>query len=59
METDPAGLLQEGFRELPIEPVHVLAVEHLPWIHRDSFDRWLVAQASREGLRLLTTKRNS
>lgn len=52
-----AGLLQEGFRELPIHPDHVLAVQHLPWIHRDPFDRLLVAQAIQEGLRLLTTDR--
>ena len=53
-----AGLLQEGFRELTIQPDHVLAVEHLPWIHRDPFDRLLVTQAAREGLWLLTTDRN-
>jgi len=32
-------------------------VRHLPWIHRDPFDRLLVAQALREGLRLLTADR--
>ena len=66
METDPAGLLQEGLRELSIEPGHVLAVEHMPWILRDPhrcaedgvFGRLLLAQATREGLRLLTTKRD-
>jgi PIN domain nuclease of toxin-antitoxin system len=51
------GLLQESFRELPIQADHVLAVRHLPWIHRDPFDRLLVAQAQREGLRLLTSDR--
>lgn len=51
------GLLQDGFRELPIQVEHVLAVQHLPWIHRDPFDRLLVAQATREGLRLLTADR--
>jgi PIN domain nuclease of toxin-antitoxin system len=35
----------------------VLAVAHLPWIHRNPFDRLLVAQAQREGLRLLTADR--
>jgi PIN domain nuclease of toxin-antitoxin system len=35
----------------------MLAVEQLPWIHRDPFDRLLVAQAALEGLRLLTTDR--
>ncbi|MEB3257698.1 MAG: type II toxin-antitoxin system VapC family toxin [Cyanobacteriota bacterium] len=52
------GLLQESFRELPIQADHVLAVRHLPWIHRDPFDRLLVAQAQREDLRLLTTDRS-
>ncbi|MFM7236850.1 MAG: hypothetical protein ACKOYK_08785 [Cyanobium sp.] len=27
----------EGFPELPIEAEHVLAVQHLPWIHRDPY----------------------
>jgi PIN domain nuclease of toxin-antitoxin system len=59
------GLLQEGFRELPIQTDHVLAVQHLPWIHRDPhrcaedcvFDRLLVVQAAREQLSLLTADR--
>ena len=50
-----AGLLREGFQELPIEAEHVLAVQHLPWLHRDPFDRLLVAQALQEHLCLLTT----
>jgi len=51
------GLLREGFRELSIQVEHVLAVQHLPWIHRDPFDRLLVAQAAQEGLSLLTADR--
>ena len=51
------GLLREGFQELPIQAEHVLAVRDLPWIHRDPFDRLLVVQAQREGLRLFTTDR--
>ena len=51
------GLLLEGFRELPIQAEHVLEVRHLPWIHRDPFDRLLVVQAHLEGLRLLTADR--
>ena len=51
------GLLQEGFRELTIQVEHVLAVQHLPWIHRDPFDRLLVAQAAQERLGLLTADR--
>jgi len=51
------GLLQEGFRELPIQVDHVLAVQHLPWVHRDPFDRLLVAQAAQERLSLITADR--
>jgi PIN domain nuclease of toxin-antitoxin system len=51
------GLLREGFQELPIQAEHVLAVRDLPLIHRDPFDRLLVVQAQREGLRLFTTDR--
>ena len=51
------GSLQGGFRELPIQVEHVLAVQHLAWIHRDPFDRLLVAQAAQERLGLLTADR--
>jgi len=51
------GLLEQGFRELPIQVNHVLAVQHLPWVHRDPFDRLLVAQAAQERLSLLTADR--
>ena len=51
------GLLQEGFRELPVQVEHVLAVLHLAWIHRDPFDRLLVTQAAQERLGLLTAYR--
>lgn len=51
------GLLQEGFRELPILVKHVLALQHLPWMHRDPFDRLRVAQAAQERLSLLTADR--
>jgi PIN domain nuclease of toxin-antitoxin system len=48
------GLLASGFDELPVRAEHVLAVAGLPWLHRDPFDRLLVAQAAVEGLTLLT-----
>jgi PIN domain nuclease of toxin-antitoxin system len=48
------GLLEAGFPELRIEAQHVLAVQDLPDIHGDPFDRLLVAQARVEGLILLT-----
>lgn len=48
------GLLEQGFAELPIQPAHISRVVDLPWVHRDPFDRMLVAQAAVEGLTLLT-----
>lgn len=48
------GLLGQGFGELLIRGEHVMAVQELPWIHRDPFDRLLVVQADVEGLILLT-----
>ena len=51
------GLLREGFLECAIEAEHCLAVQHLPWIHRDPFDRLLVAQAQARGFTLLTCDR--
>ena len=41
-------------RLLPIELSHALAVRSLPQVHRDPFDRMLVAQAIVEGAVLLT-----
>ena len=49
-----AGLLAEGFAELPIRAQHLFRVASLPWLHRDPFDRLLVAQAVEEKLTLLT-----
>ena len=51
------GLKQQGVQELAIAPEHCLAVQHLPWIHRDPFDRLLVAQAIQAELTLLTADR--
>ena len=51
------GLLGQGFRELPVRAEHALAIQHLPWIHRDPFDRLLVVQAQVEGLRLPSADR--
>ncbi|PPK51327.1 type II toxin-antitoxin system VapC family toxin [Marinobacter persicus] len=48
------GLLDNGYLELPISSQHTLAVSHLPDIHKDPFDRILVAQAESEGFLLLT-----
>jgi PIN domain nuclease of toxin-antitoxin system len=49
------GLLAAGFDELVIRAEHVLGVASLPWLHRDPFDRLLIAQAVAEGGTLLTS----
>ncbi|MFT4113568.1 type II toxin-antitoxin system VapC family toxin [Silvibacterium sp.] len=48
------GLLASGYKELAITSDHAMAVENLPMLHRDPFDRMLIAQANMEGLILLT-----
>lgn len=48
------GLLDNGYSELPITSEHAITVDSLPPIHRDPFDRILVAQAMVEGVALLT-----
>ena len=48
------GLLDNGYQELPITSEHAVAIEGLPPIHKDPFDRILVAQAIVEGITLLT-----
>ena len=48
------GLLDNGYSDLPIISDHVVATESLPLLHRDPFDRILVAQATVEGVTLLT-----
>ncbi len=48
------ALLAQGFVELAIHPSHIVRVASLPWVHRDPFDRLLVAQALDEQMTLLT-----
>jgi PIN domain nuclease of toxin-antitoxin system len=48
------GMLDNGYTELPITSDHALAVDTLPQVHRDPFDRILVAQATVEGMVLVT-----
>lgn len=48
------GLLDNGYSELPIGSEHALALMSLPPLHKDPFDRILVAQATVEGILLLT-----
>jgi len=48
------GLLDNGYSELPIGSEHAVAVDGLPALHKDPFDRILIAQAIVEGITLLT-----
>jgi PIN domain nuclease of toxin-antitoxin system len=58
LDVDPAELVRAlddgGFKALPITGQHAIAVAALPEIHRDPFDRLLVAQSRVEQLSLLT-----
>ena len=48
-------LLENGYGEITITSRHAAAVSSLPAIHKDPFDRLLVAQAGVEGITLLTS----
>jgi PIN domain nuclease of toxin-antitoxin system len=48
------GLIDNGYRELAIVSEHAVAIDALPPIHKDPFDRMLIAQATVEGITLLT-----
>lgn len=47
-------LLAHGYRELPVASEHAVAVDALPPLHKDPFDRLLLAQARVEGMNLVT-----
>ncbi|MFM0056200.1 type II toxin-antitoxin system VapC family toxin [Paraburkholderia phytofirmans] len=49
-----AEIEASGFSELPVRAAHAAMVRNLPDIHRDPFDRILVAQAMAEPLRLIS-----
>ncbi len=49
-----AAIEGSGMAELPVRATHAAAVQRLPLIHADPFDRLLVAQALTEPLRLMT-----
>ncbi|MCL2765885.1 MAG: type II toxin-antitoxin system VapC family toxin [Treponema sp.] len=49
------GLLNNGYEEIEITSHHALLVAHLPQIHKDPFDRILIAQAKAEGIILLSS----
>jgi PIN domain nuclease of toxin-antitoxin system len=47
-------LIENGYQELTIQSQHVVMVDSMPPIHKDPFDRILIAQAMVEGITLLT-----
>ncbi|MES0101628.1 type II toxin-antitoxin system VapC family toxin [Mesorhizobium sp. M0019] len=51
------GLIDNGYDELPITGEHAIAVEGLPPIHKDPFDRILIAQSIVEGITLTVDDR--
>ena len=48
------GLLDNGYTELPITSQHAVNIDSLPPLHKDPFDRLLLAQALSEGVTFLT-----
>jgi PIN domain nuclease of toxin-antitoxin system len=48
-------LIENGYVELSISGEHAIAVDALPRLHKDPFDRMLVAQSMVESVTLLTT----
>jgi PIN domain nuclease of toxin-antitoxin system len=51
------AIVRNGFRPLPIGIQHALTAGRLPNVHRDPFDRMLVAQASVEEMRVVSHHR--
>jgi len=51
----PACIADDGLSPLPVEVTHALQAGALPRIHKDPFDRLLVAQSQLEGLPILTS----
>ena len=49
------GLLDNGYVELPVTSQHAVGIDALPLLHKDPFDRLLLAQALTEGITLLTS----
>ncbi len=48
------ALIDNGYVELPITGEHALVIDELAPLHKDPFDRMLIAQALSEGITLLT-----
>ena len=53
-----ADALASGLREIPFDAQAAVAVGALPWIHRDPFDRMLIAQAQTASMKLLSHHAN-
>jgi len=51
-------ITQNGFTVLPITPSYLADIIHLPFHHRDPFDRLLVATAKAEGMTIITADEN-
>ena len=49
------GLLDNGYEELAVTSAHAVALDMLPALHKDPFDRLLIAQALVEGITLVTS----
>lgn len=48
------GLIKDGFNEMPILNQHIKALQGIPSVHKDPFDRLLIAQAKSENCQFLT-----
>jgi PIN domain nuclease of toxin-antitoxin system len=48
------GLIDNGYREISISSEHAAGVQSLPLVHKDPFDRLLIAQSLVEGMPLVT-----
>ncbi len=51
-------IFENGFEVLPITFEHIMEVAHLDFIHRDPFDRILIAQGIKEHLLIVTKDEN-
>ena len=48
------AFISNGYGELPFEAFHAEAMDNLPMLHRDPFDRMILAQAKAEGMKVLS-----
>jgi len=47
--------LENGFKILPIEPKHLISLFGLKYIHRDPFDRMIIAQGISENIPVISS----